>query len=312
MSILPERYNAYSNFLKDKFGTRVHKIPVNAGFTCPNRDGTVATGGCTYCNIDSFTRKDARARIPIRRQIESSMAYFKQRYKATSFIVYFQPYTNTYAPLEQLQQIYEQALFHPDIVGLSVGTRTDCIDDKKLDYFDELARDYFVTLEYGIESAFDDTLRLINRGHDYQCTVDGIKRSALRNFHVCGHVVLGFPNENLDQMMTTVHEVSKLPLDIIKLHNLHIVRYTELARQYEERPFHIFTFEEWVQVACDALERMNPDFIVERLHGDAPYKLLIEPRWCRDGARLLYAIQKELERRDSYQGKYFNKKKMAA
>jgi len=163
MSFQKYGYHPYSTFLKNKFGGRVHKVPVHAGFTCPNRDGSVATGGCTYCNIDSFTPEGARARIPIREQVQNGINYLKERVKANQFIVYFQPYTNTYAPLEQLKPLYEQALDHPDVVGLSVGTRPDCIEIDKLDYFEKLSRDTFVTIEYGIESVFDDTLRAINR-----------------------------------------------------------------------------------------------------------------------------------------------------
>lgn len=301
------QYNSYGKFLKDKFGGRVHKVPVHAGFTCPNRDGTVAYGGCTYCNIDSFTPESARARIPIKQQVRTGIDYLKTRVDAKLFIVYFQPYSNTYAPLERLQRLYEQALDHPEVVGISVGTRPDCIDDRKLAYFEQLKRDYFVTIEYGIESAHDETLRVINRGHDYACTVEGIERTAKRGIHVCGHLILGFPNETREEMLETVDAVSKLPLNFVKLHNLHIVRHTELAREYSKHPFHIFSFEEWVDMACDTLERLNPKFIVERLYGNAPKRLLIEPQWGRNGAKIIHAIQQELKRRDSVQGRLFQR-----
>ncbi len=299
------RYNSYGAFLRQKFGTRVHKVPVHAGFTCPNRDGTVAYGGCTYCNIDSFTPEAARARVPIREQVQTGIDYLKRRLGASAFIVYFQPYTNTYAPLAHLRELYEEALAHPEVVGLSVGTRPDCVEEDKLAYFQALSRQYFVTIEFGIESVHDETLRLINRGHDYACTVDAVQRTAARGLYVCGHLILGFPNETRAQMLQTVEEVSKLPLTFVKLHNLHVVRHTELARQYEQNPFHVFTFEEWVALACDSLERLNPDFVVERLYGDAPRRLLIAPQWCRDGAKIIRAIQEEMVRRDTYQGRLF-------
>ncbi|MFQ5639946.1 MAG: TIGR01212 family radical SAM protein [bacterium] len=301
------RYNSYSAFLKKRFGARVHKVPVHAGFTCPNRDGSVAYGGCTYCNIDSFTPQSARARIPIQEQVRTGIDSLKQRSRAQYFIVYFQPYSNTYAPLERLQDLYEQALAHPEVVGISIGTRPDCIDEAKLTYLEQLSRETFVTVEYGIESSHDETLRSINRGHDFACTVDGIRKTANRGIHVCGHLILGFPNESREQMLQTVDHVSGLPLDIIKLHNLHIVRYTEFAREYSAQPFHIFTFDEWVEMACDCLERVHPEFIIERLYGDAPDKLLIEPKWCRSGAKILLAIQNEMKRRDSFQGKLYQK-----
>ncbi|MFQ5754072.1 MAG: TIGR01212 family radical SAM protein, partial [bacterium] len=242
------RYNAYSAFLKNKFGTRVHKVPVHAGLTCPNRDGTVAFGGCTYCNIDSFTPESARARIPIKEQVQSGIDFLKKRVGATAFIVYFQPYSNTYAPLEHLQELYAQALEHPEVVGISVGTRPDCMDEEKLHYFEHLSQRYFVTIEYGIETVHDETLRLINRGHDYNCTVQAIAKTANHGLHVCGHVILGFPHETEDQMLTSADEVAKLPLNFIKIHNLHIVRHTELAREYLKKPFHLFSFDEWVDM----------------------------------------------------------------
>jgi len=298
-------YNAYSTFLKQKFGTRIHKVPVNAGFTCPNRDGTVATGGCTYCNIDSYTPEAARARVPVRQQVHAGIEYLKQRSNARAFIAYFQPYTNTYADLDHLKHLFEQALDHPDVVGISIGTRPDCIEEDKLRYLEKLARDTFVTLEFGIESVFDETLRLINRGHDFACTVDGIRRAANRGIHICAHIILGFPNETEAQMLHTADVISTLPIDFVKIHNLHVVRYTELARQYQQQPFHIFTFDEWIELVCKFLERLNPEFVVERLYGDAPKKLLIEPQWCRDGAKIIYAVQQKLKERETYQGKCF-------
>ncbi len=307
MTDFSNSFNSYGVFLQEKFGHRVHKIPINAGFTCPNRDGTVAQGGCTYCNIDSFTPEAARARIPIREQVASSIDFLKHRFKSKAFIAYFQPYSNTYASLSELQDLYGQALEHPEVVGLSIGTRADCIDDAKLDYFEQLARDYFVTIEYGIESCFDETLRIINRGHDYACTVDGISRTANRGIYICGHVIYGFPNETREQMLQTTDEVSKLPLDFIKLHNLHIVRYTELARQFKENPFHVYDFEEWVSFVCDIVEKLNPEFKIERLYGDAPKHLLIEPQWCgsKSAAEILYAIQQKMLANGIYQGKKF-------
>ena len=299
-----ERYNSYGTFLQEKFGHRIHKIPVNAGFTCPNRDGNVATGGCTYCNIASFTPEGARARIPIRQQVDNSIDYLKTRFKAKAFIAYFQPYSNTYAPLSKLQELYETALAHPEIIGLSVGTRPDCVENDKLDYLQQLARDYFVTLEFGIESANDATLRSINRGHDYRCTLDGIQRAAGRGIYLCGHVIYGFPNENKAEMVRTTRAVSELPLDFIKLHNLHVVRYTELARQFREAPFSVFDFEEWVDFVCDVIQNLNPDFRIERLYGDAPKDLLIAPKWCKEKspAQVKYAVQRKLIARNAFQG----------
>ncbi len=301
-------YNSYSTFLKETFGQRVQKVAVNSGFTCPNRDGKVGYGGCTYCNIDSFTPEAARARIPVREQVRSGIDYWKTRHGTKAFLVYFQPYSNTYAPLDYLKQLYDEAFAHPEVVGISIGTRPDCLDDEKLAYFEALSRDTFVTIEYGIESAHDETLVRINRGHDYHCTKTGIQKTAERGIHVCAHVILGFPYETKDQMLQTAEEVSMLPLNFIKIHNLHIVRYTELAREYSKKPFHIFTFKEWVEMVCDFLERLNTEFIVERVSGDAPKKLLIEPQWCRDSAKIIYAVQQEFKRRGTFQGKLFEQR----
>ncbi|MFQ5824953.1 MAG: TIGR01212 family radical SAM protein [bacterium] len=307
MALAEIGYNSYGQFLKDKFGTRVHKVPVHAGFTCPNRDGTVAVGGCTYCNIDSYTPRAARARVPIKEQVRTGIEYLKKRLGAKTFIVYFQPYSNTYAPLEHLQRLYEQALEHPEVVGLSVGTRPDCIDEDKLAYFEQMSRDYFVTIEYGIESVHDEILRLVNRGHDYACTVQAINRTANRDIYICGHVILGFPNETVQQMLTIADEISKLPLNFLKIHNLHIVRHTELGEEYSRNPFHLFTFDEWVDLVCHFLERLSPHIIVERLYGDAPKDLLIAPLWCRNGSKIIYAIQQELKHRNTYQGRLVKK-----
>ncbi|HEX9653713.1 MAG TPA: TIGR01212 family radical SAM protein [bacterium] len=307
MKISELRFNSYGRFLQETFGTRVHKVSVHAGFTCPNRDGTAATGGCTYCNIDSFTPRAARARVPVKDQVQQAIGYLKKRFKAHAFIVYFQPYSNTYAPIEHLEKLYAEALDHPGIVGLAVGTRPDCIDGAKLDLFEQIRRDYFVTLEYGIESVNDETLRIINRAHDYACTVNAIQQTSERGLHVAGHIILGFPNESTDQMLATADEVSKLPLNFLKIHNLHIVRYTELAKAYLQNPFHIFSFQEWVEFVCHFLERLNPDIVIERLYGGAPLDLLITPNWRKSAAQIIYAIQKELEHRNTHQGRLYGR-----
>jgi hypothetical protein len=307
MKVSELRFNSYGKFLQETFGTRVHKISVHAGFTCPNRDGTVATGGCTYCNIDSFTPRAARARVPVKDQVKQSICYLKKRFKAQAFIVYFQPYSNTYASVEHLERLYAEALDHPEIVGIAVGTRADCIDDAKLNLFEQIKRDYFVTVEYGIESVHDETLRIINRGHDHACTVAAIQKTSERGLHIAGHVILGFPNETEEQMFTTAGEVSKLPLNFLKIHNLHIVRHTEMARAYLQNPFHIFSFDEWVPFVCRFLERVNPDIIIERLYGEAPLDLLIAPSWRKSAAEIIYAIQKELERRNTQQGQWYGR-----
>ncbi len=296
-------YNAYGRYLQEKFGARVHKVSVHAGFTCPNRDGTVARGGCTYCNIVSFTPESARPRYSVSDQIETGIAFLKKRFEAKKFIVYFQPYSNTYAPVKHLEALFRDALRHPEVVGLSIGTRPDCVDDEKFALLAELARETDLTLELGIESVYDETLRLINRGHDFACTRNAVRRAKAFGLQVTGHAILGFPNETREQMLASAEIINTLGLGILKIHNLHVVRHTELARQYEQQPFQLFTFEEWRDFVIRYLERLSPEIIIERLYGDAPSELLLAPRWNLSRAEIVQGIEKEMQRRKTYQGR---------
>jgi hypothetical protein len=296
-------YNAYGKFLQEKFGARVHKVSVHAGFTCPNRDGTVARGGCTYCNIVSFTPENARPKYSVRDQIDAGIAFVKKRFDAKKFIVYFQPYSNTYAPVEHLEALYRNALSHPEVVGLSIGTRPDCIDDEKLDMLAKLARETFIGLEYGIESVYDETLQLINRGHDFACTARAIRRTREFGLQVTGHTILGFPNESEEQMLASAGVINSLGVDVLKIHNLHVVRHTELARQYAAQPFRVYSFEEWKDLVIRYLERLSPDIIIERLYGEAPRDLLIAPRWHLSKAEIIQGIENEMRRRGTFQGR---------
>jgi radical SAM protein (TIGR01212 family) len=281
----------------------VHKVSVHAGFTCPNRDGTVARGGCTYCNIVSFTPESARPRFSVRDQIAAGMRFVRQRFHADKFIVYFQPYSNTYAAVDHLAMLFRDALQHPQVVGLAIGTRPDCMDDEKFALLAELAQETDLTLEFGIESVYDETLRLINRGHDFACTRRAIMRAKEFGLQVTGHAILGFPNETIDQMLASADIINTLGLDILKIHNLHVVRHTELARQYERQPFHVFSFVEWRDLVIRYLERLAPQIIIERLYGDAPRELLIAPRWDLSRAEVVQGIARELKARQSYQGR---------
>ncbi|MDZ7359910.1 MAG: TIGR01212 family radical SAM protein [candidate division KSB1 bacterium] len=296
-------YNAYGKFLQEKFGTRVHKVSVHAGFTCPNRDGTVARGGCTYCNIVSFTPENARPKYSVRDQIDIGIAFLKKRFEAKKFIVYFQPYSNTYAPVEHLEALYRDALTHPEVVGLSIGTRPDCIDDEKLRMLADLSRETFVGLEYGIESVYDDTLRLINRGHDFACTAQAIRRTRKFGIQVTGHTILGFPNESEAQILASAKVINTLELDVLKIHNLHVVRHTELARQYAAQPFHVYSFAEWQDLVIRYLERLYPKIIIERLYGEAPRELLIAPNWNLSKAEIIQSLENEMRRRGTFQGR---------
>jgi len=301
----PERYNSYHRFLREKFGVKVYKVAVNAGFSCPNRDGTVGTGGCSYCNIDSFRPATALANKPIDEQIRQGTAILRARYGAEKFIVYFQPFTNTHAPLEILIPLYEKALAQPDVIGISIGTRPDSVDDKKLDWLQHLAQDHFVTIEYGLQSIHDKTLARINRGHDFRCWLDAIKRSRGRGIWLGAHVILGFPWETREEMLETAIELCDKGLNFLKIHHLHVVSGSRLAEEYRRERFPLPTLEEYVDLVIDFLERISPDIVVERLFGAAPVGQLIAPIWGKSRGAIYGRIRQRLAERDTYQGRLY-------
>ncbi|MCH7949166.1 MAG: TIGR01212 family radical SAM protein [Candidatus Dadabacteria bacterium] len=301
------RYNTYRPYIKEKLGYRVNKLSVDMGFTCPNRDGNLAVGGCVYCNNDSFVPPYARARFSMHQQITNGMDYLKKRFKAEKFIVYFQSYTNTYDSVEKLEEMYRNALKYEDVIGIAVGTRSDCIDEEKISMFEELAKDYYVSLEFGIESIYDKTLEFMNRGHDYQSVLDAIEMSKGRGFEIGAHIIVGMPTETKEEMLAMAGEVSSLGIDVFKVHNLHIVRNTPLARMYRKEPFSLFNFEEYIDFIIEFLERLSPDMVIERLFTDTPHQLLIAPDWGKSHLQILQAIEAELERKDTYQGRLYQK-----
>ncbi|MCZ6790758.1 MAG: TIGR01212 family radical SAM protein [Candidatus Dadabacteria bacterium] len=301
------RYNTYRPYIKEKLGYRVNKLSVDMGFTCPNRDGNLAVGGCVYCNNDSFVPPYARARFSMDQQITNGMDYLRKRFKAEKFIVYFQSYTNTYDSVEKLEDMYRNALKYEDVIGIAVGTRSDCIDEEKISMFEELAKDYYVSLEFGIESIYDKTLEFMNRGHDYQSVLDAIEMSKGRGFEIGAHIIVGMPTETKEEMLAMAGEVSSLGIDVFKVHNLHIVRNTPLARMYKKEPFSLFNFEEYIDFIIEFLERLSPDMVVERLFTDTPHQLLIAPDWGKSHLQILQAIEAELERKDTYQGRLYQK-----
>ena len=301
------RYNTYRPYIKEKLGYRVNKLSVDMGFTCPNRDGNLAVGGCVYCNNDSFVPPYARARFSMHQQITNGMDYLRKRFKAEKFIVYFQSYTNTYDSVEKLEEMYRNALKYEDVIGIAVGTRSDCIDEEKISMFEELTKDYYVSLEFGIESIYDKTLEFMNRGHDYQSVLDAIEMSKGRGFEIGAHIIVGMPTETKEEMLAMAGEVSSLGIDVFKVHNLHIVRNTPLARMYKKEPFSLFNFEEYIDFIIEFLERLSPDMVIERLFTDTPHQLLIAPDWGKSHLQILQAIEAELERKDAYQGRLYQK-----
>ncbi len=296
------RYNAFGAYLRERFGCRVHKVSVDAGFTCPNRDGTVAVGGCTYCNNESFRPRSVDRLLPVAAQVDRGIARLESRYGANKFIVYFQPFTNTHAPLERLIPFYESALAHPAVVGLSVGTRPDCIDEEKLAWFEEAARRCFVMIEYGLQSIHDATLARINRGHDYRCWREAVARSRDRGIWLGTHVILGFPWETRAQILQTAAALSATGLNSIKLHHLHIVRNTTMAAEHERSPYPLLGWDEYVELVADFLERLHPSICIERLFGSAPDAQLLGPRWGKSGAEIRRDLEETLARRNTCQG----------
>ena len=301
------RYLNYNTILKSEFSERVQKISVNAGFTCPNRDGSKGTGGCTYCNNQSFSPGYAKPIKSVTEQIEEGIAFFHHKYEAQKYLAYFQSYTNTYDKLENLTRIYEEALKNPKIAGIVVGTRPDCVSDELLDYFTELSKRYYVMIEYGIESTCDNTLQLINRGHDYANAEVAIRKTAGKGLRTAAHLILGLPGENREMILSHADNVSELPLTAIKLHQLQLVKGTVMARQYAENPemFNMMTAAEYIELVIDFLERLNPEIAVERFVSQSPEQLLLAPHWGLKNFEFVHKIEKRLKERNTWQGRQF-------
>jgi radical SAM protein (TIGR01212 family) len=299
------RYNSYRDYLHGKYGERIQKVTVDAGFTCPNRDGNVAIGGCIYCNNESFNPRYNNPLNSIRQQIKQGIIFLKRRYKVSKFIVYFQPYSNTYASLDKLKKMFEEALSFPEVIGLTIGTRPDCVDEEKINYLHELGSSYDITIEYGLESIYDESLKRINRGHDYQSFVDAINITKGKGITICTHMILGFPWESKNEWLNEANVLSALPIDFLKVHQLHIVKDTVMAKQYDNKQFSLLSYNGYIDIVVSFLELLNPEIIIQRLCGEAPPHLLIAPRWGKRNSEILQAIKIELEHRDTWQGKYY-------
>lgn len=303
------RYNDFPTFLKRFFTGKVQKISINAGFTCPNRDGTVGYGGCTYCNNQTFNPEYCRTEKSVSVQLEEGKRFFAHKYPEMKYLAYFQAYTNTYGELEALKRKYEEALAVDDVVGLVIGTRPDCMPDALLDYLEALARRTFVLVEYGIESTLDRTLRRINRGHTWQAAVDAVERTAARGLPVGGHVILGLPGESREDILGQAADISRLPLDTLKLHQLQLIRGTRMAREYEEQPedFHLFhDVDEYIALVVDYIQRLRPDLVLERFVSQSPKELLIAPDWGLKNYEFNHRLQKRMKELDAWQGKLYN------
>jgi radical SAM protein (TIGR01212 family) len=300
------RYASYNRFLRRAFGGRVQKVSVDAHFTCPNVDGTVATGGCTFCDNRSFSPSRRLPRQSITAEIDEGIRRLRRRYRGvTRYLAYFQPATNTYAPLARLREVYEEALAHPAVVGLAIGTRPDCVPDDVLDLLSEIGERTYLSVEYGLQTIHDRTLDWMNRGHHHDAFLDAMARSRGRPFDVCAHVILGLPGESHADMLATAREVARLGLDGVKLHNLYVVKNTPLADEFARGEVTLLARDEYLRVLVDFLELLPPTTLVERISGDAPADYFVAPAWCLDKPAVRLAFEAELARRDTWQGKYY-------
>jgi len=304
------RFNSYSAHIKKIFGGRVQKVSIDAGFTCPNRDGTKGTGGCTYCNNDAFNPSYCSPTKSITAQINEGVEFHRIRYRrANNYLAYFQAYSNTYSNVDQLRKMYSEALAYPGVVGLVVGTRPDCMSDEILEMIRELSENYYVIVEYGVESCNDNTLKRINRGHTYDDSVTAITKTSAAGIQTGAHFIFGLPGESRSEMLDSAQLISKLPLTSVKFHQLQIISGTAMEIEYlnNRDGFVMFTFEDYMEFFIDFLERFNPEIIVERFTGEAPPRLVIAPRWGKKRTdEIMNLFEKRLEERNTWQGRLHN------
>lgn len=302
-----KRYNSFVGYFKRKYGERLQKIVLDAGFTCPNRDGKVGRGGCTYCDNAAFHPSYSTPGKSLHQQMDEGIEFHKVRYRTTEhYLAYFQSFSNTYAPLERLKALYEEALSHPDVVGIVIGTRPDCVDEEKLDYIAELAKKHVVIVEYGIESCYDWTLKRINRGHDFATARKAVEMTAQRGIDVGAHFILGLPGETKQMMLDSCALINALPIRSVKFHQLQIVKGTRMEKEYAECPedFERFSLDEYLDFFTDMLERLRPDLFIERFVGEVPPRFVNETPWgLIRNVELLRLLEKRLEERDTWQGR---------
>lgn len=303
------RFNNYTDYFRKTFGERVQKVTIDAGFTCPNRDGSKGVGGCTYCNNDGFNPSYCQPYKTITHQIEEGVEFHANRYrKAGKFLAYFQAFSNTYAPLDVLKERYDEALQYPGVIGLVIGTRPDCVDSEKLDYFQQLAEKHYVIIEYGLESCNNKTLQQINRGHTFEEAVWALEETAKRGIKTGAHFILGLPGESRNDMMDQLDTINKLPLNNIKFHQLQILKNTQMAKRYEQHPeeFEFFEMKEYIDFFIKLLEKLNPDFVLERFAAEVPPRYLAGPGWgLVRNFMLLQMLEKRLEQLNTWQGRLY-------
>lgn len=300
-----KRYREFGDFLRERFPFKAQKIAINAGFTCPNRDGSKGRGGCTYCNNQTFNPGYCQTDKSVADQLAEGVRFFSRKYPEMRYLAYFQAYTSTYGEQERLERLYQEALGYPGVVGLVIGTRPDCMPDRLLDYLARLSEQVLVLVEYGVESTLDRTLRRINRGHDFAEAEEAIRRTAARGIAVGAHLILGLPGESRDEILGHADRLSELPLTTLKLHQLQLIRHTRMALEFERQPedFHLFTVDEYIDLAIDFIERLDPAIALERFVSQSPKELLIAPDWGLKNYEFTARVNRRLAERDSWQGK---------
>ncbi|MCF7887061.1 MAG: TIGR01212 family radical SAM protein [Candidatus Omnitrophica bacterium] len=301
---MKKHYYSYNQYLRKAFGVRVHRLSLDAGFSCPNIDGTLSSQGCTFCNNKAFSRYTEDKRKPIKQQIEESIQFAKKRYKAKKFIAYFQGFTNTYADIQTLQKKYNQIKDFKDTVGISVSTRPDCINKEKLDLLDKFSKDYKVYIEYGLQSIHDKTLERINRKHNFKAFKDALKLTKqYKNIYPAAHIILGLPGETKEDMLQTAKTLAKMPLWGIKIHCLHVVKDTVLAKQYKKKQIQLLSKDQYLDILIDFLKLIPKNFVILRLVSDANPNQLIAPKWLNQKSKILQELNERLEKENIWQGK---------
>ena len=305
------RFNSYSNYFTKQFGGRVQKISIDAGFSCPNRDGKFSTGGCTFCSNSAFNPSYCQPGKSIRQQIDEGIEFHQKRYRrANQYLAYFQPFSNTYKPLEELKRIYSEALEVPEIAGIVIGTRPDLIDGAILQYLNEIQQTHYIMLEFGVESVYDETLKRVNRGHDFATAEKAIRMTADYGIPCGAHFIFGLPGETKAMMIDAAESISRLPLTTVKFHQLQIFKGTKMAEEYLLHPeyFHLFDLEEYIDFVIDFAERLNPAIVIERFAGEVPPRYLVSEPWMKlRYDAVLSRIEKRMEERGTWQGKFFPK-----
>jgi len=295
-------YYDYGTWIRSRFPFRVQKISVDAGFTCPNRDGRLSTGGCIYCDNRTFNPSYCQRQDSITRQLEAGKQFFARKYPEMKYLAYFQAYTNTYATIDRLRQLYEEALQVEDVVGIVIGTRPDCVSDALLDYLEDLNQRCFLIVEYGVESANDDTLRRINRGHTFEQSRLAIEKTHQRGILTGAHIILGLPGEDAAENLRQASVISALPIDILKIHQMQIIRGTRLADEFEQKPFHIYDIDEYIRLIAHYIQRLRKDLILERFVSQSPKEMLIAPHWGLKNHEFTDILNNYLKAHDIHQG----------